>query len=304
MIKHDSLNAVAMFVEAVDAGGFAMAAQRLRLSRSAVGKAIARLEADLSTRLVHRTTRTFTLTDEGKVYYAYCVRALAQLSDARAVLDAGRGAPAGRLRVTVPTLFGRMCVTPILLQLSARHPALSLEIFLTDQTVDLQQDGFDLAVRMGALPDSATLAARSLGVQKMVVCAAPAYLDQHGRPATIEALAGHSAVMYHDGQRVSPWFMRDAQGAIMQANVRSRLHFNDLQTIADAAIAAHGLAWIPSWLARPFVADGTLEIIVDSDTVIASGIHALWPAAPHMPHKTRCAIDLLLAQLPSYLSDA
>ena len=156
----DRLNGVLAFVQAADAGSFALAARHMSLSRSAVGKSIARLEQQLGTRLFHRTTRNQTLTEDGQIFYERCVRALAEIEAAEATLESGRRAPRGTLRVSVPVLFGRYCVAPVLLEITRRYPLLQLDLSFTDRVVDLVEENFDLAVRVAPLASSSGLISR------------------------------------------------------------------------------------------------------------------------------------------------
>ena len=149
MTVQDPLEGVSTFVQVVEAGGFTAAAKRLGVTRSAVGKAVARLEARLGSRLLQRNTRTQTLTAEGQIYYERCTRALKELDAAEADLDSGRMEPIGRLRVSVPEGFGQLCVAPILLNLTRLYPQLSIDLSFGDRTVDLIEEGFDLAIRIG-----------------------------------------------------------------------------------------------------------------------------------------------------------
>ena len=193
---HDRLNGIEAFVQAAEAGSFALAAERLRLTRSAVGKSIARLEARLGVRLFHRTTRQQSLTDDGQAYYDRCVRALAELQAAEAELDSGRREPQGRLRVTAPLVFGRHCVAPVLRELAGRYPQLEVDISFSDRVVDLIDEGYDLGIRVGDLPDSSSLAARRLGLQTMGIGASPAYIAAHGRPVTAQEMQAHAGIIY------------------------------------------------------------------------------------------------------------
>src|ERR1700730_11614079 len=167
----DRLTGVSVFVEAVEAGGFSAAALRLNLSRSAVGKTIARLETRLGTRLFYRTTRSQNLTEDGHAFYERCLRALDEIRMGEAMLDSGRREVVGRLRVSMPVLFGRHCVAPLLTDLARRHPKLELDLDFSDRLVDLMEDGFDLAVRNGAPGEGAGLMVRRLAYQRMTVCA-------------------------------------------------------------------------------------------------------------------------------------
>jgi DNA-binding transcriptional LysR family regulator len=300
----DRLNGVTAFVEAAEAGSFALAAERLHLTRSAVGKTIAKLEQRLGVRLFQRTTRSQRLTEDGQAFYERCVRALAELEAAEAALDSGRREPAGRLRVSVPVLFGRRCVAPILLELARRHPRLVLDLSFSDRPVDLVEDGFDLAVRNGALPDSAGIVARRLiSSQQMTVCAAPAYLEARGAPRTIEEIAEHDAVGCGHGARMRSWSFADADGHVIEAPIRSRIVLDDQEAVADAAAAGLGLAWLPSWLITDRVRRGELIRVLTEVPGFVFETHALWPQAPHLPSRVRVAIDALIERLPQVMGD-
>jgi DNA-binding transcriptional LysR family regulator len=301
-IVHDRLSGIAAFVQAVDSGSFAAAAERLRLTRSAVGKSIARLENRLGVRLFHRTTRQLNLTEDGQAYYERCVRALAELDAGSAALNSGKSEPRGRLRVTAPALFGRYCVAPVLLELARDYPDLSIDMSFSDRVVDLVEEGFDMAVRVGTLPDSASLAARRLGAQRMAICAAPSYLEQWGHPADFDDLHAHRALAYSRAGQVVPWRIRH-NGETRELRVNSRTCFDDLQVIADAAVAGAGLAWLPCWLVGPHLRAGHLTLVMDSERVLAADIHAVWPKARYLPAKIRVAVDALVSKVPLIIGD-
>lgn len=299
---NDRFGGISAFVEAVEAGSFALAAERMRLTRSAVGKSIAKLEQRLGVRLFHRTTRSQSLTEEGQAYYERCVRALAELDAGASALDSGKREPRGRLRVTAPVLFGRHCVAPAFLELGRRLPRLKIEMSFNDHVVDLVEEGYDLAVRIiGSLTDSSSLVARRLGIQRMVICAAPSYLAAHGKPAGANELSRHVGIAYGRSGRIEPWLMSDGAGGIIKPQVDTRLVFDDLQAIVDAAVAGMGLAWIPCWLMAKHARAGELEILMGCDSVLAADIHAVWPQSHYLPGKTRAAIDALVAEVPGKL---
>jgi DNA-binding transcriptional LysR family regulator len=300
-VVNERLDGVGVFVAVVEAGSFAVAAQRLSVTRSAVAKTIARLEQRLKVRLFNRTTRKQSLTDHGQSYYERCVRALAELEAAEECLESNRKAPAGKLRVTAPVLFGRHCVAPTLLALSERHRDLQLEMSLNDRVVDLVEEGFDLAVRVGALPDSSNLVARRLGTQRMGICASPEYLARHGRPSNASELNGHLRIAYLSAGRAVPWRVFGDDGEVFVPQVKIRLGFDDLQAIADAAIAGAGLAWLPCWMMSPEVKAGRLAVVVSGDRMPGTEIHAVWPRATHLPMKVRVAVDALVSEIPAML---
>ena len=292
------LSGVDVFVASVQSGSFAAAAERLHLTRSAVAKTIARIEARLDVRLFHRTTRSHTLTEDGQLYYERCLRALEELRAGVAALDSGRREATGRLRLSVPVLFGRRCVAPVLARLSADHPKLELDISFSDRPVDLIEDGFDLAIRNGSIGDGTGLMTRTVGLQRMTVCAGPGYLSEYGRPASLGELRSHRAVTYGRAGRVKAWQFPSKEGGLVEATPPSRLRYDDLEAIADAAEAGHGLAWLPCWLIRDRVRAGTLVPLLDHVPRLVFETHALWPAGPHLPLRVRLALDALAATLP------
>lgn len=298
----DRLSGISAFVHAVEAGSFALAAERLNLSRSAVSKSIGRLEDRLGVRLFHRTTRSLTLTDEGQAFHERCVRALAELEAAEAQLESGRREPAGRVRISMPLLFGRRCVMPVLLDLARRHPRLEFDLSLTDRRVDLVEDGFDLAIRIGELADSTGLKARRLGAFSMVVCATPGYLAEHGTPRGLGDLPGHRCIVYGRAGRSRAWTFIDAAGREHRVEIAQRMHIDDVQTIADVARAGVGLAQLPRWLVGEQLQTGALVELLPGHATEELPVHAVWPAAPHLPSKTRAVIDALAERIPALVS--
>ena len=300
--REDRLKGIAAFVQAVEAGSFAAAAERGRQTRSAVGKAIARLEQRLGVRLFNRSTRRLALTEAGQAYYERCKRALAEIEAAEAALDAHGRPLTGRLRVSLPRLLGRQLVAPILWRLVDPHPGLQLELSFSDRVVDLIEEGFDLAVRQGPLPDSRSLAARSLGSYDFVLCAAPRYLRGRGVPRDAAGFAGHVGIVYAGRGPESPWLAMAPDGRLQELPVQRWLRLDDVEAIADAALAGLGLARLPRWLAAPHVVAGALQWIWDGPHRHPIEVHAVWPHARLLPLKTRLAIDALAAGLPGRLS--
>lgn len=298
----DTLKDIPVFVAAVEAGSFAQAAVRLHLSRSAVGKSIARLEERLEVRLFQRTTRSQSLTDSGALFYEHCLRALEEIRGAESLLETGKQQVRGRLRVAMPMLFGRQCIAPLLIELAQEHPGLELEMSFSDRVVDLVEEGFDMAVRNGALADSTVLAARRLGEHRMVLCAAPDYLMNHGQPQTIADLHQHSAINYLRTGRVLPWQLADNEGTPHTIVPRSSLNMDDLQAICDAALAGHGIAWLPCWMVRQDLQNGKLVPLFKQAADVRFSVHAVWQQTAHLPLRVRIAIDRLVSRLPAVMS--
>jgi DNA-binding transcriptional LysR family regulator len=298
----DRLNDIATFVHTVEAGSFSVAARRVGLTRSAIGKSVARLEKRLGARLFNRTTRRQTPTEAGRTFYERCKHGLEQIQAAEATLEARRREPIGRLRITVPVLFGRHCVAPVLTQLTSRYPRLDVQISFCDRVVDLVQEGFDLAVRIGPLHDSASLAARQLGVERLVICAAPAYLAQNGSPAAMADFAAHTGIAYVHLGVAMPWQVRDSTGHMQVVSLRRSIHMDDMQAIINAVAAGVGLALVPSWRIVAQVAAGQLVQLTDQEQSATSDIHVVWPQTRYLASKTRVAIDTLVAEVPTLVN--
>ena len=298
----DTLKDIPVFVAAVEAGSFAQAAVRLHLSRSAVGKSIARLEERLGVRLFQRTTRSQRLTDNGALFYERCLRALEEIRGAESQLETGKHQVNGRLRVAVPVLFGRQCVAPLLIELTQEHPGLELEMSFSDRVVDLVEEGFDMAVRNGTLQDSSLLVARRLGEHRMVLCAAPDYLMKNGQPENVADLPHHTAINYLRSGRVLPWQLMDSEGRSHTFTPRSSLNMDDLQAICDAALAGHGIAWLPCWMVSKDIHEGKLVPLLKQAPDVRFDVHAVWQQTPHLPLRVRIAVDTLASRLPSVMS--
>lgn len=303
MAGFDRLDGLDVFVAAAEAGSFARAGQRLHLSRSAVGKSIARLEDRLGTRLFQRTTRQQRLTPEGEVFYERCVRVMAELDAAEAEIQQGRSEPRGRLRVSVPVIFGRRCAAPILSRLTVRHAEFDVQISFTDRLVDLVEEGFDLAVRIGPLADSASLTSRKIGTLRMAIAASPTYVAQHGSPSSFGVLEQHPAIVYErggvEGSQRTGWLLHSGEGELRQVQPKARLRFDDVEAIADAAAQGLGLAYLPCWILHAYVDAGALQILMGGETTRGSEVHLVWPKTRHLPSRTRAAIDALVEELPA-----
>ncbi|WP_425318040.1 LysR family transcriptional regulator [Pseudomonas nitroreducens] len=300
----DRLTSMEVFVRAVDLGSFAAAADALEMSAPMVGKHVRFLEERLGAQLLLRSTRRQSLTEAGRIYYERC-RALLADAEAADILAAGEVAePRGRLRVAMPVHFGRRCVAPVLLELAQRYPRLELDLRFSDRLTDLAEEQIDLAIRTGEPQPRDGIIARRIGRQRMVVCAAPAYLAVYGRPDGIAELAAHRLLVYHRSGRITPWlFPREGQSPEEFAP-SSRLRFDDLAAIADAATRGIGLAWLPYWLVREVIAQGALEELLPGQPGFLYDVHATWLQTTQLPRKVRLAIDALVEVIPGLVMPA
>lgn len=294
----ERFNGISVFVEVADAGGFSAAAARLNLTRSAVGKTVSRLEQRLGVRLFHRTTRTQSLTEEGQLFYESCQKALGEIRTAESLLESGRREIRGRLRISMPVLFGRQCVAPLLRDLLRVHPHLEFDLSFNDRVIDLLDEGFDLAIRNGPLGNDAGLMMRTVAEQRMTVCASPAYLEARGMPQRVAELAAHEGVVYCRGGEPRSWTFPADGKAAETVLPQARLRLDDLAAIADAAAAGFGLAWLPCWLVRERVEKGELVRVLTDRPGLIFKAHAVWPRTQHVLPKLRVVIDKLAAGLP------
>jgi DNA-binding transcriptional LysR family regulator len=294
MIGPNDLQGIVPFVQAVESGSFAGAARRLRVTTSAIGKAIAQMEQRLGVRLINRTTRSLSLTGEGRAYYEACVDALAAIDGAQSVLASRRQAPSGRLRVDLPLAFGRRCVAPVLFDLACRYPELELEIGFTDRRIDLVGEGVDLTIRMGELDDSTGLVARRLYTARSALVAAPEYLASHGRPAKVADLADHTLINYGRDGFVSPWILMDEAGELRRYMPRARLTLGHGEPLLDAVLAGCGISWLPTWLSAEHLRSGSLEPVLGGRLVDTTVVHALWPKTRDLIPRVRVVVDELV----------
>ena len=289
----DPFRGVSLFLEVIEAGSFTLAAERLDMSKSGVARSISRLEATLGTRLFHRTTRSLTLTDEGTRFSEGCRRSLNELKEAQTLLMAQQEELSGRLRVTLPMVLGKRWVLPALLDVARRHSAMELDVNLTDRLVDLVEEGFDLAIRIGPLHDSATLIAKPLGSQRAVLCASPEYLEAHGQPLSLDELHSHECITFGSGGQARSWHFLDEAGQSLSMAIRGRIGLNDSDAILTATLAGFGIALISDWLVHEHLADGRLIVVLPKVKTVGFPIHAVWQRNQLLSPKVRRVVDLL-----------
>jgi len=298
----DRLMSMAVFVKAVDLGSFAAAAAALDLSSPMIGKHVRFLEERLGVRLLNRTTRRQSLTDFGSAYYERCRLVLSEADAADALAADHLSEPCGKLRVAMPILLGRHCIAPILLELSQRYPRLEMDLSFSDRIADLVEDRYDLAIRTGTLADRVDMTARRLARQPMVVCASPSYLDINGAPRKLEDISAHQSIVYRRSGPVPPWLFPGADQPPLSVTPISRLRFDDMEAIADAACAGMGLAWLPFWLVREKIHRGALVPVLEDQPRYLYDCHAVWLQIPRLPIKVRLIVDALASGLPKLMS--
>lgn len=279
------------FVEVIESGGLNRAAARLGLSKSIISRRITRLETDLGTRLLSRSTRGIIPTEAGIEFKARCDRILAELDEARdAVAQQGRSVR-GRLRLSAPLAFGVRHLVPVLADLASAHPDLEIDVSYTDRVVDLIGERFDAAVRIGSLRDS-SLVVRRIAPVHAVLVASPGYLARHGRPRTPQDLVGHECLIY-TGSLVPEWQFLSGKRRI-SIRPEGRLRSDSGEAILQWAIAGIGIADSPSFLVSDAIESGALEPLLLNHPRPEYGIHIVRPPGSHVPGKVRVLIDTLV----------
>jgi DNA-binding transcriptional LysR family regulator len=287
----DRLNAMRVFVAVAEGGHFAQASERLGMSRTMASKLVMDLEAHLGQRLLNRTTRKVSLTELGTAYLERCRDILAAIEEAEREITAQASEPVGRLRVAAPMSFGASHVAPRIAVYTARHPRVSVDLVLNDRLVDLVEEGYDLAIRIGRLADS-SLVAKRIGVTRLIVCASAAYLAANGRPKTPADLAQHECLLYSYASAGAIWTFSGVSGE-ETVRVGGRVVCNNGDAICAMAIAGLGVVAQPDFIVGRHLRSGALEQILAAYTDRVTGIYAIHPSHRHVPLKLRCFIDQL-----------
>jgi DNA-binding transcriptional LysR family regulator len=291
----DRFQAMLVFSTVVDSGSFAGAAEALDRSPAAVSRQVAQLESRLGVRLLNRTTRRISLTDEGEVFLGRARQLLEDLSEAEAEITQRSTEAIGRLRVNAPVSFGILHLAGLWGDFMERHPRLRLDITLSDRTADLVEEGFDLAIRIGRLHDS-SLVARQISSTRLVLCASPAYLERHGRPEHPRELADHAVWSYSYFSLGDEWRFEGPEGRV-SVHLRPTLHTNNGDTCREGAIGGHCIALQPAFLTAGDIEAGRLVELLPAYRAGTLGIHALYPSRRHVAPKVRLMIDYLAERL-------
>lgn len=281
MNNSPSLLALRLFVRVAMTGSFAETARFYSLPASSVSRHIAKLEQHLGQRLLFRHTRAVRLTDAGARYYQDVRQILDTLDLATEQVSGSGGDPQGLLRINAPVAFGRRHIAPLLAALQSQHPALQVELTLSDAFIDPVQEGADVVIRVGALGDS-SLVARQLARQRFVVCAAPAYLDRQAAPVHPEQLAEHNCLVYKGTRGFQPWYFRQpGSGLFQRYEVNGNLYGNNAESLVEAALQGQGMVLFPTWLLYEALRERTLLPVLEhfeaSGESTLEGIHIIYP---------------------------
>ncbi|NOX76590.1 MAG: LysR family transcriptional regulator [Gammaproteobacteria bacterium] len=292
----DVLTSMRTYATVVASGSFTVAAGRLGISKSLASKYVGQLEARLGIRLLHRTTRKLSVTESGQAYYLRCRQLLEDFDELEAAAMDQQKAPQGHLRASAPTNFGEMYLTPAVAGYLDEQPGVSVELVLTDRYVDLVDEGFDLAVRIGELADS-SLIARRLAPMHITAVASPAYLARAGTPRHPRELAAHQCIVDTNvGANAGTkdrWPFQEA-GQRFSVRVNGRFRVNNALAARDMALRGHGIALCPAFVTAETLRGGHLQRLLPEFELEGHGIYAVYPHHRHLAAKTRSFVDFLM----------
>ncbi|ACS85920.1 LysR family transcriptional regulator [Musicola paradisiaca] len=291
----NDFSSLPVFVAVVESGSFSAAGKRLNLSKSAVSKRLSQLEERLGVRLLHRTTRQLSLTEAGSDYYDYAQRALQLAQQAEDAVTQLQERPQGTLRVSAPMAFGLRHISPLLPIFLHRYPEVSVDLLMDDRVVDLVGEGFDLAVRIGQLPDS-SLIARRLAPCFSVLCAAPDYLQRTDVPQHIDALKHHNCLFYLYFKGGVEWSFEGPDGPV-RFQPHGNYRANNSEALFDALLAGVGICQVPKFIVGPALSEGRLVEVLPQYRLPEHSIYAVYPERRHLPAKVRVFIDFLSQHL-------
>ncbi|MCU1717270.1 LysR family transcriptional regulator [Pseudomonas sp. 5P_3.1_Bac2] len=293
----DRLQGMAVFVKAADLGSFAAAGAALDMSAQMVGKHVSAIEERLGTRLLNRTTRRQSLTDLGRQYYERCKTVLAEVEAAETIAHTQSSAPRGRLRVNAPVTFGTYCLMPVIAQYLKTYPDVQVDLTLSDRVVDLIEEGYEAVIRIGTLADS-SLMARTLKPYRLIVCAAPEYLQRRGTPTTPAQLANHDCLGFAYTARppAKQWPFMAGENLLL-AQVHNRLQVNDSRAQLAAAREGIGIILGAEMMLAEDLRSGRLQRLLSDYETPAQPVHILFPSARSQTPKLRSFIDCVVQQL-------
>jgi DNA-binding transcriptional LysR family regulator len=279
------------FNAVVDAGNFVKAADALNMSKAAVSRYVVDMETRLGVRLLHRTTRRLSLTDEGQIFYVRSKELLAELAEAEDEITSRSDAASGLLRINAPFTFGVLHLAPLWGAFRVQHPKVKLDVTLADRLVDLVEEGYDVAIRIANLENS-TLVSKRLATTRMVLCASPQYLKLNGTPKHPGELADHAVISYSYWSTKDEWHFKGPLGPV-SVKTNPCIHTNNGDTCRAAALASQGVILQPSFLVGDDLASGALVELMPEFRSLELGIYAVYPSRQHVSPKVRALIDFL-----------
>ncbi|HJV52526.1 MAG TPA: LysR substrate-binding domain-containing protein [Noviherbaspirillum sp.] len=291
-MKYDTSSELAFFVLLAKKASLSATARELNITPPAVTKRLAQLEQRLGVRLVNRTTRTVSLTNEGELYLAYASRILDQIHEMEEQVAATRDAPKGLLRVNATLGFGRTTVAPLISAFARRYPEVEVQLQLTDRPLNLVEEAFDLGIRFGELPDS-RLSARKVMPNRRFLCASPAYLKQHGEPKTPHDLAQHRCIIHRQNDDAHGIWRLTKGRKTETVKVEGNLSSNDGDVVQNWALDGHGILMRSEWDVARYLESGRLQVVLKDYRPAPADLFVYYPSRRNLPAKVRTFIDFL-----------
>ncbi len=288
----DRLTAMQVFTQIVEHGSFAKASARLEISTSACSRQVSDLEVHLGTRLLNRTTRKLSLTESGQAFYERAVQLLSDLEEAEQLAAQSVQSPRGTLKLTCSLNFGVRHVAPAIAEFLTRHAQVKFDVSVSDRIVDLVDEGYDLAIRIGNL-GSTNLVARKLGEMRGVLCASPDYIARHGAPKTPQDISGHNCLTYANVAHPDQWRFYDKAGEEQVVHVAGNVRVNNGDMLAALAARGAGLVYEPDFIVGPDILAGRLKALLPGYDCMRADIWAVYPSRRHLSAKVRAFVDFL-----------
>lgn len=285
----DKLDCMRAFIAVVEAESFTQAAASMQISKALVSKYVGALEASLGVRLLNRTTRRMSVTDSGKAYYGRCISVLQDIDEIEAALRSEHSQPEGVLRINAPVSFSELTLMPILADFTQRYPNVTVKLDLADRFVDLIEEGVDLAIRIGALPDS-SLVVRKLSEMRMYLCASPAYLANAGIPSTLSSLQMHNCIFDSNYKHKDKWIFGQGEHQVT-VPILSKINVNSARAVNELLLNNQGIGLLPSFVVEKDIEDGNLIRLLPDYEPEPTGVYALYPHRKHLSAKVRLFID-------------
>lgn len=288
----DKFTALAVFAKVVEQGSFARAAERLDLSTSAISRHVADLETHLNARLLNRTTRKLSLTESGQAFFERCIQLLSDLEEAESLATSSTAEPRGTIKLTCSINFGIRYLAPAIGAFQQRYPAAHFDVSLSDRFVDLVDEGFDLAVRIGEAGNS-NLIAKKIGEMRLVCCASPAYLKRYGKPKQPQDLAKHNCLAYSYLSSKNHWVFEDKMSNSIDVPIKGSVEANNGEMLLAVAEQGIGIVLEPDFSASAALKAGTLVPILTAYQPRRTNIYAVYPSRRHLSAKVRAFVDFL-----------
>lgn len=296
-MKSKLLDGIIIFVQVVKSGSFTLAADASGHSTSYISKEVNKLEERLGVRLLHRTTRSLSLTPEGELYYQHCQQLIEDAEQAENAIIGKQGEPHGLLRVSCPMSYGLSNLSPVLSKFTSKYPKVQLDLELNDRKVDLISDGFDIVIRATVQLEDSSLISRRIAKSEALVLASPSYIAKHGKPEHPYDLDRHKVISYSNLKQPNLWGFEQRNGKPIHVHVESNVLSNHSSLTIDLAVAGQGIIRVPKFALSDELEKGTLVEIFEDWPKPPIGIFMVYPSRKHMSAKVRSFIDFVLTEL-------